>query len=58
MHAVVAEQMRVRLDAAEIVDRDRLDVLAPALDDGAQHQAADASETVDGDLHGHSASPA
>ena len=32
MHAVVAEQMRVGLDAAEIVDRDRHDVVAPALD--------------------------
>jgi hypothetical protein len=53
MHAVVAEQVGIRLDRAEVVDRDHLDIVAPALDGGAQHQATDAPEPVDGDLHGH-----
>ena len=57
MDAVVAEQVRIRLDAAEVVDRDALDIVAPALDHRAQHQAADAPEPVDGDLHGHGRLP-
>ena len=32
MHAVVAQQVGVGLDAAEIVDRDGLEIVAPALD--------------------------
>ncbi len=53
MHAVVAEQMGVGLDAAEVVDGDDFDVAPAALDDGAQYQATDAPEPVDCDLHGH-----
>jgi hypothetical protein len=53
MHGVVAEEMRVGLDRAEIVEAEDLDVLAAALDDGAQDQAADAAETVDGDFDCH-----
>ena len=44
MHAVVAQQMGVGLDRAEIVDADDFDVLAAALGDGAQDVAADAAE--------------
>ena len=53
MHAVVAQQMRVGLDRAEVVDADDLDVLAARLDDGAQDIAADAAEAVDRDTNGH-----
>ena len=45
VHGVVAQQMGVGLDRAEIVDADDLDVLAAGFDDGAQHVAADAAET-------------
>ena len=53
---VEAQQMGVGLDRAEIVDRHHLDVLAAALDDGAQDVAPDAPEAVDRDLHRHSLS--
>ena len=53
VHAVVAEQVGVRLDAAEVVDGDGHDVLGAAFDDGAQYEATDAPESVDGDLDGH-----
>ena len=54
---VVAQQMRVGLDRAEIVDGDDLDVLAAGLDDGAQDVAADAAESVDGNPNGHVSLP-
>ena len=54
MHRVVAQQVRVGLDRAEIVDGHDLDVLAAGLGDGAQDVAADAAEPVDGDPDGHS----
>ena len=57
VHGVEAQQVRVGLDRAEIVDGDDLDVLAAGLDDGAQHVAADAAEPVDGDPDGHSPTP-
>ena len=57
MHAVIAEQMRVRLDRAEIVDGDEFQVLPPRLAGGAQHQPSDAAESVDRDLHGHISVP-
>src|SRR5438309_1659643 len=57
MHAVVAEQMRIGLGAAEVIDRDRYQIVAPALDHGAQYEAPNASEPVDGDLHGHGCFP-
>ena len=53
MHGVVAQQMRVGLDRAEIVDADDLDVVAAGFDDGAQHVAADAAESVDGNANRH-----
>ena len=57
MHTVIMEQMRVGLGAAQVVDRDRRQVVAAALDHRAQHQPADASESVDGDLHRHGCIP-
>src|SRR5258708_32618388 len=53
MHRVVAQQMCVGLDRAEIVERDHFDVLAAGLGDGAQDVAADAAKPVDGDPDGH-----
>jgi hypothetical protein len=50
--------MRVGLDGAEIVDADNLDIGALALDDGAQHVAANAAEAIDGNPNGHFQSPA
>ena len=35
MYTVVAEQVRISFDAAEVVDRHRHYILAPALDNGA-----------------------
>ena len=51
--AVVAQQVGVGLDRAEVVDRHHLDVLAAMFDDRAQDEPADAAETVDGDANGH-----
>ena len=53
MHAVVAQQMRVGLDRAEIVDGDDVDVLAAGFVDGAQDVAADAAKSVDGNSDCH-----
>src|SRR5690606_38210721 len=53
VHAVVAQQVRVGLDRAEIVDGDDVDVLAAGFIDGAQDVAADATETVDGNSDSH-----
>jgi hypothetical protein len=50
---IVAQQVRVGLDGPEVVDGDNLDVGASALHDRAQHVAADASEPVDCNSHGH-----
>ena len=57
MHAVVPQQMGVGLDGAQVVDGDDLDVGAVVLDDGAQDQAANAAEPVDGDANGHDEVP-
>ena len=46
MHGVKAQQVGIGLDRAEIVDADHLDVLALALNDGAQHIAPDATKTL------------
>ena len=51
MHGIEAQQMRIGLDRREIVDGDDLDVPAVCFDDGAQHVAADAAESVDGDAN-------
>ena len=53
MHRVVAQQMGVGLDGAEIVDRHDLEVGAAGLDDIAQHVAPDASESVDRHSQSH-----
>ena len=50
---IVAQQMGVGLDRAEIVDGDDFDVGAAGFDDGAKDVAADAAETVDGNLDCH-----
>ena len=57
VHRIVAEQVGVGLRVAEIVERDHPDLAgAAALVQGAQDVAADASETVDGNLDGHGTS--
>src|SRR5487761_924653 len=53
MYAVVMEKVRIGLGAAEIVDRNGHDIVAPTLDQCTQHEAADPPEPVDGDLDGH-----
>ena len=53
VHRVVAQQMGVRLDRAEVVDRHHLDVGAPRFDDRPQHVAPDPAEPVDRYLHSH-----
>ena len=50
---VIANEMRIGLDRAEVVDGNDFDVGAAGLDDGAQHVAADAAKTVDGNFHSH-----
>ena len=55
--AVVAEQMGVGLDRAEVVDGNDLDVVvAVALDDGAEDVAADAAKAIDRDADCHDGS--
>ncbi|MHC2730800.1 hypothetical protein ACVIEO_004309 [Rhizobium leguminosarum] len=50
---VVAQQVGVGFNRAEIVDGDDFDVGAAGFDDGAKDVAADAAETVDGNLDCH-----
>jgi len=57
MHGIEAQQMRVGLDWAEVVDGDDLDVVAIGLVNGPQHVAADAAKSVDRDSDCHSISP-
>ena len=47
VNTVVAQQMGVGLDRAEIVDADDFDVVAPALASRPHHQPANAAKTVD-----------
>ena len=47
MHAVIAQQMGVGLDRAQIVDRHDFDVAASRFHDRPQHQPADAAKAVD-----------
>jgi hypothetical protein len=56
VHAVVAEQVGVGLDRPRSLMATTSMSLRPDSIDGAQHQAADAAEPVDGDLHGHGVS--
>ena len=53
MHAVIAQEMRIGFDRAQIVDRDDIDILAAGFDDGAQDIAADAAKSVDCDANRH-----
>jgi len=53
VHGIVLEQMGVGLHGAEIVDADDLQILAARFRDRAQHEAADATETVDCDFDSH-----
>ena len=53
MHRIVAQQMGVGLDRAEVVDGDDLDVVAAGLVDGAQDVAANAAKSVDRDPDCH-----
>ena len=57
MHQIVAQQMGVGLDRAEIVDADHLDIRAAGLGDGPQDVAANAAKSVDRDPDCHSISP-
>ena len=57
VHAVEAKQVGVGFDRAEVVDADDLDIVAAGFEYGAQDVAADPSEPVDGDLHGHEEAP-
>ena len=50
---VVLEEVSERLGVGEIVDRDDVEVGAAALEDGAEHEAADAAEPVDANLEDH-----
>jgi hypothetical protein len=51
MHGIEPQQMRIGFDRSEIVDGDDLDVAAVCFGDCAQHVAADATESVDGDTN-------
>src|SRR5690606_12474740 len=53
MHRIIAKQMRVGLDRAEIVHGDDIDVLAPRFINRAHDIAADAAKSVDGYPEGH-----
>ena len=57
VHAVISEQMGIGFHAAEVVDGDRNDILPPAFDDRAQHEAPNPTEPVDRDLHWHVGNP-
>ena len=53
MHAVISKKVGVGFDAAEIIDRNGNDIVPAALDNGAQHQAADTSKAIDRNLDCH-----
>lgn len=53
MDAVVAQEVGVGLDRAQIVDRHDFDIRAAVLGDGAQDEAADTAKAVDGDAKSH-----
>ena len=51
--AVALEQQGIGFRVRQIVDRDQFEPAVGAFEDGACHEAADASETVDCNLHCH-----
>ena len=53
MHRVKPQQMGIGFDRAKIVDGDHFNVPAAGFDDGAQHIAADAAKTIDGNFNCH-----
>jgi hypothetical protein len=53
VYGVVSEEMRVRLDGAEIVDTHDDNIAAFGFHDRAQDKSADAAKTVDRDADGH-----
>ncbi len=50
---VVAQQMRIGFDRAQVVDRHDLDIIAPRFDDRAQHVPTDPAKAVDRYLDSH-----
>ncbi len=57
MDRVVAQQVGVGLDRAQIVDGDDFDVGAAEFDDGAENVTSDTAEAVDGNFHSHWCTP-
>jgi len=51
--AVIAQQVRVGFNRAEVVDGDDLDVGPAGFDDCAQYVAADAAKAIYGNFHSH-----
>ena len=57
MYAVVFEEVRRSVDRAAVVDRDKLNIVAPAFDDGSGDETADPAKSTDGDTCGHGSFP-
>ena len=57
MDRIALEEIGIHPGIAEVVDSHNLDILRAALGDGAQDEAADAAEAVDGKTNGHALSP-
>ena len=57
MHGIIAHQMRVGFNRAEIIQSDDLNIGASGFDDGAQNIAADPSKTINGNFYSHSNDP-
>ena len=53
MNGVEAQEMGIRGDGAEIIDRDDFNVLAVMLDDGAQDETSDPAKSIDCDTYCH-----
>jgi hypothetical protein len=53
MHRVISQKVRVGFDGPEIIDRNHLDIRSAVFDDGPENVAADAAESIDGDVNGH-----
>ena len=53
MDTVIAQKMGGGFNRAQIIDGDNFDVGAAAFDDRAQHVAANAAKSIDGNFYGH-----
>ena len=53
MHTVIAHQVGIGFNRAQIIDGNHLDIGASRFDDGAKHVAAYATKPVDGNFNGH-----